>query len=280
MKPSNSSSFTTQDFSLYKTITSGQFFNYHYKTKAKVFTIINGENIFILFQENNIVHFTSNNSVINERHIKNFLGLDFDTTKLDLFEDKIFQKAYKQHGDLRVMNTDLFQTIISFVCSSAANISKIQKNIQLISQMFGKYNKNYKVYSFPSPEQINSLEKLLECKVGYRAKYILQISEFFTQNPHILEDLYKYSYEQAHTLLCSLPGIGSKVANCICLYALKHYDAFPVDVWIKKILIEEYKFTGNEKQLEYQAKLHFGKLAGYYQQYLFEYIREKDNSKK
>lgn len=234
--------------------------------------------MFTLFQEDNIMYLTSNNSIVDEKYIKNFLGLDFDTTKLELFEDEIFQKVYKNHKDLRVMNTDLFQTIISFVCSSAANISKIQKNIHLISQTFGKYNEHHKIYSFPDPKDINSLEKLLKCKVGYRAKYILQISEFFTQNPHILEDLYKYTYEQAHTLLCSLPGIGSKVANCICLFGLKHYGAFPVDVWIKKILIEEYNLTGNEKQLEHKAKLHFGNLAGYYQQYLFQYIRDKNRN--
>ena len=273
-----SSSFLTQNFSLYKTITSGQFFNYYYNSKTKIFTVINGDFIFTLFQENNIIYFNSNDSIMDEKYIKNFLGLDFDTTKLELFEDEIFQKAYSNHKDLRVMNTDLFQTIISFVCSSAANISKIQKNIQLISQIFGKYDEYYKIYLFPNPIDINSLEKLLECKVGYRAKYILQISEFFAQNHHVLEDLHKYSYEQAHTLLCSLPGIGSKVANCICLFGLKHYGAFPVDVWIKKILIEEYNFTGGEKQLEYKAKLHFGNVAGYCQQYLFQYIRDKNRN--
>ena len=267
---------TNTNFSLFKTITSGQFFNYYYDETSKVFTIINGEIIFTLFQESKVLYFQSNNSQIDKQYVENFLGLDFDINSLELFEDEIFQNAYKNNKDLRVMNIDLFQTIISFVCSSAANISKIQKNIQLISQSFGEYDSTYKVYSFPRPEQINLIDKLLECKVGYRAKFILKISEIFAQNPHILEDLHKYSYEQAHTLLCSLPGIGSKVANCICLFALKHYEAFPVDVWIKKILIDEYKFTGNEKELEHKAKLHFGNLAGYYQQYLFQYIRDSE----
>mgnify|MGYP006268638887 CR=1 FL=1 len=265
------SSIITTNFSLYKTLTSGQFFNYYYNEQKNTFTCINEDSIFTLSQKDNIIYFEG----VGEKYVLNFLGLNFDTSVLEELEDNIFQEAYQKHKNLRVMNTELFQTIISFICSSASNISKIQNNIKLISQTLGEYNSKYNVYSFPKPEQINNYDTLLKCKVGYRAKYIIQVSEFFTNNPQILEDLKYYTYNQAYTLLCSLPGIGSKIANCICLFALKHYESFPVDTWIRKILREDYKFAGNDSQLEHFAKMHFGKYTGYYQQYLFQYSREK-----
>jgi N-glycosylase/DNA lyase len=194
---------------------------------------------------------------------------------IKFFQDEYFQKAFLEFEGIRVMKCDLFQTIISFVCSAAANISKIKTNIRLISQAFGEYNAKYNTFSFPRPENITNLELLKECSVGYRAKYILEISKYFAKYPLVLEELEKMNYIDAMEFLQSLPGIGSKIANCICLFALNHYEAFPVDTWIETILREEYQFVGNNKQLEMLAKEYFKEYAGYYQQYLFHYSRTK-----
>ncbi len=267
-------SFQIENFNLRETLYSGQFFNF--REENSLLTIVNGEEIFQIKQENTTIYY--NNT--NEESLKKFLGLDFDHNNLKYFQNDIhFEEAYSQYRGLKILHPDLFQTIISFVCSAASNQKKIENNIKLISKSFGIYNKKYDIHTFPTPEQIinhkNPLETLLECKVGYRAKFILSIAQFLVQQPNYLNEIRKGTYEQSHILLTRLDGVGSKVADCICLFALNHFEAFPVDTWIKKILYSWYGIKGNQKELESQAKEKFGKFGGYIQQYLFHFARNK-----
>ena len=227
-------------------------------------------------QEGNILYYEN----ILEESLKEFLGLNFDHKKLTYFmHDSYFKEAYNHYLGLKILKCDLFQTIISFVCSAAANQKKIENNIQLISEKFGLYNEKYDIYLFPTPIQLSSnihaLELLKESKVGYRAKYILSIAEKISKNPELLTQISHASYYTSHNLLTSFDGVGSKVADCICLFAIHHFEAFPVDTWIKKILFSWYDIEGNQKQLELQSKEKFGMYGGYIQQYLFHYAREK-----
>lgn len=267
-------SFKINNFNLRETLYSGQFFNF--REENSLFTIVNGQEIFQIKQENTLIYY--NNT--NEESLKKFLGLNFDHNNLNYFQDdSYFKEAYSQYQGLKILNPDLFQTIISFVCSAASNQKKIENNIALISKKFGSYNKKLKCYAFPTPNVIinqqNPLEMLLECKVGYRAKFILSIAQYLSQNPNYLNEIQQSPYKEAHKLLTRLDGVGSKVADCICLFALNHFEAFPVDTWIKKILYSWYGIKGNQKELESQAKEKFGKFGGYIQQYLFHFARNK-----
>ncbi|MFP4401806.1 MAG: DNA glycosylase [Candidatus Nanoarchaeia archaeon] len=258
-------------FSLSHTLHSGQFFNYLYDEKDESYIIVDGKKIFKVKQVEKILYYEH----INEESLKAFLGLNFNINTIKHFEDEYFQQAFLACEGIRVMKCDVFQTIISFICSAAANISKIKNNVKLISQNFGEYSSEFNTYCFPAPEKINDLELLKKCRVGYRAKYILEVSQYFAKHPFALKELEDMNYYDAMGFLQTLLGIGSKIANCICLFALNHYEAFPVDTWIEKILKEEYKFVGNNKQLEFLAKEYFKEYAGYYQQYLFHYSRTK-----
>lgn len=259
-----------KDFNLFETIFSGQFFNF--KQLDDFFIISDGQITFKVKQIGEDLFFEG----CSKEHLFNFFGLNFNLDKLIELEDEYFQKAFSIYKGLRIMKIDLFQTIISFVCSAAANQKKIENNIRLISEKFGKYNQEFNFYSFPQPAMINDYSKLLECKVGYRAKYILGICEYLIQNPSFLEKVYNSNYHEAKNLLITLPGIGTKVADCICLFALNHYQAFPVDTWIKKMIKSWYGYeSNNQKELENYIQDKFGNLGGYYQQYLFHLLRNE-----
>ena len=91
-----------------------------------------------------------------------------------------------------------------------------------------------------------------------------------------LEALRDMEYQQAKRALKDLPGVGPKVADCVLLFSLGHSQAFPADVWIKRLLKQEYGFIGNDKQTAAFAIEKFGRHAGIAQQYLFFWIRGKE----
>ena len=141
-------------------------------------------------------------------------------------------------------------------------------------------------YAFPSPEELNraSLDDLLALKLGYRAKYIKRICEDACSGKLDLDRLRKLNYADSMEVLLSCYGIGVKVANCICLFGLHHIGAFPVDTWIKKILLREYApkshCTGHVPETRLCEALieeNFSKypgFAGVLQQYIFFYERD------
>ena len=141
-------------------------------------------------------------------------------------------------------------------------------------------------YAFPSPEELNraSLDDLLALKLGYRAKYIKRTCEDICSGKLDLDRLQGMNYADSMEALLSCYGIGVKVANCICLFGLHHIGAFPVDTWIKKILLREYAPTSHctghvpETRLcEALIAENFSKypgFAGVLQQYIFFYERE------
>ena len=78
---------------------------------------------------------------------------------------------------------------------------------------------------------------------------------------------------ECEKMLTKIKGVGSKVANCCMLFGLDKRDAFPVDVWIKRIM-EQLYFSGKEtdkEKIAAFAKTRFGSYGGYAQQYLFFY---------
>lgn len=263
--------YNCENFMLRETLYSGQFFNFK-EISLNEFVISNSNFVFYVKQEGSLLFYDG----IDENSLITFFGLDFDLSKLDENEDIYFRKAFERFGGLRILKVDLFLTIISFICSAAANQGKIEKNIRLISQSFGRYDEKFDYYFFPRPSEIDEYEKLIKCSVGYRAKYILETGKYISNNKDFLDELYVSDYKKAKQLLVRLPGVGSKVADCICLFALNHYEAFPVDTWIKKMIKSWYGYESNsQKDLEDFIQKKFGSLGGYYQQYLFHLLRKE-----
>ena len=152
------------------------------------------------------------------------------------------------------------------------NIPAIKKSVELLARYAGgklmdSYDKEY--YAFPTPEAIAAMreEDLTACKVGYRWKYIkAAANDILNGNLNLAKLLHT---EETETIqkLTEVYGVGIKVASCVSLYGLHHTDAFPIDVWMKRILADKYP---NGYPFE-----SYSPYNGIYQQYLFAYYRKQ-----
>lgn len=207
------------------------------------------------------------------------LSCDYEKIKHTLSSDKIMANAVKCGEGIRILKQDLWETIISFIISQSNNIPRIKGIIERLCRSFGDeihYMGNTH-YGFPSPERLAALssEELSVIRAGFRDKYILGAARAICGGNPSLSYLQTLSADDAKKTLMSLKGIGNKVSDCILLFGLGHTDAFPVDVWIKRIM--EYCYFDKEQSISTIQKLareKFGDLGGYAQQYLFFYARE------
>ena len=176
------------------------------------------------------------------------LKTDYDTyiRAIDPMDDYLSRAAAFGSG-IRILNQDLWEMIITFIISQQKTIPAIRALVETLSKKYGTRHKipptvSGYYYAFPSPEELNraSLDDLLALKLGYRAKYIKRTCEDVCSGKLDLDRLMKLNYADSMEVLLSCYGIGVKVANCICLFGLHHIGAFPVDTWIKKILLREY----------------------------------------
>ncbi len=214
---------------------------------------------------------------------RGFLDLDRDygAVKASLLKngDKVMSSAIEYGGGIRILNQDLWETLISFIISASNNIPRIKKIIERLCQEFGDAHQyeGRTYYSFPSPHTVARLsENDISCiRAGFREKYILKCARLINDREFLLDNIVSLPTSDAKKELMSLPGIGNKVSDCILLFALNRFDSFPVDVWIKRIM--EYCYFENKPQtvavISEFAKNSFGNLGGIAQQYLFYYAR-------
>jgi N-glycosylase/DNA lyase len=131
-------------------------------------------------------------------------------------------------------------------------------------------------YAFPAPEQVASAAEgdLRACKMGFRAPNLLATAKMVAAGEIDLGRLGQDG-ETARTALVQLPGVGEKIANCVLLFAYGFQDAFPVDVWVRKALLQLYfpRRRPSPQRLERFIRAYFGPNSGYAQQYLFHYMR-------
>lgn len=157
----------------------------------------------------------------------------------------------------------------------------IKKVIENLSTSFGEYICSYKgrdYYSFPTAEKLAaaSVDKIQDCKAGFRSIRLKQAAERFLLEKDIIYNIKNKSYDEGLTYLKSYNGIGDKVANCILLFSMKQFDTFPVDVWVRRVMQSLYvDKTTKDADIRKFAENKFGKLSGYAQQYLFFYAREQ-----
>jgi N-glycosylase/DNA lyase len=194
--------------------------------------------------------------------------------------------ALRRLQGLRIMRQDPWECLISFICATFANIPRIQDMIQRLCQRFGRKIPlgDRQVYGFPRKEVLAaaSIQALLDCKLGYRARYVKQTSQRLVQSNCSLEALRKTAYEEAREALLCLTGVGEKVADCVLLFSLEKLEAFPVDIWIRRVLQTHYRCHFNVPNLDQRCltprlykmfndfgRQYFGRYAGYAQEYLY-----------
>ncbi|WP_067259785.1 DNA glycosylase [Methanobrevibacter cuticularis] len=247
------------------------------------------------------------NKKLIEKEITRIYDLNFDLNKLynHMAEDSKLSPAIDFCKGLRLfLAKDPFECIISSISSANNSIARWTKSITKIRQKWGEDVKfsSGTFYTFPSPsvlmniyednfEEYEACNRTIEteycinnlksCGVGYRAPYMMKTSELFEFEMDLFE-IPKMSYEEAFDLILNLPGVGPKVADCILLYGFGFKEAFPSDVWIKRIISHLY-FNGEDisvpKVREFGMEK-FGDYAGYVQLYLFHYARKSGLMKK
>ena len=203
--------------------------------------------------------------------------------KLSAIDDFMKESIDFGYG-IRILNQDLWECIISFIISANNNIPRIKKIIERLSLNYGnEIEFNGKIYySFPTVESLSkaSVEDLRNLGLGFRDKRVYKTTKMILQNQIDLEKL-KVSNNTTYIEeeLLKLDGVGEKVANCIMLFALKRFDTFPVDVWVRRVINDLYIHEENEEKvskikIKKMAKEKFSDYQGLAQQYLFFWRRE------
>ena len=186
--------------------------------------------------------------------------------------DSVLKEASQQNRGIRILRQEPFETLISFIISQNNNIKRIAGIIDRLCAGFGdRIGTNSDgggVYAFPSAEALAGLSEsdLAPLRAGFRARYILDAARKVQSGEIDLDGIYDMSYEDAKAHLKTITGVGDKVADCVLLFAYHKTEAFPSDVWIKRIVAEYYADGLPECMGDYR---------GIAQQYLFEYFRKK-----
>ncbi len=266
--------------------------------------------LFQVKQENNNLDFDFMGDISNNqaaKKIKTIFDLDFNLDKFYKYLNNQPELADMTNfcRDLRLfLAKDKFECVISSICSANNSIARWTKSIDDIKKSWGNKHTydNLDYFTFPDIssfkkiycDDLEELEccthiknldscinNLKTCGVGYRAQYMRGASEIFTLEMD-LDDISKMSYEEAFGEILKVPGVGPKVADCILLYGFNFKQAFPSDVWIKRIVSYLYfdnKDVSVSKIREFGIE-EFGDYAGYVQLYLFHYARMSGLMKK
>lgn len=181
---------------------------------------------------------------------------------------------------LRILRQPFGETLLCFLCSSAKRIAQIKQMAALMAERLGGPAEVRDPFAsfrrLPSWSELAAATEaeLRLCLLGFRARYVHQTARLLAAHPGWLEETEELPYAEARERLCSLPGVGEKIADCVLLYGGGRLEAFPVDVWILKAMARRYGLAGwSPRQVAQFGRAHFGPLAGLAQQYLFAWER-------
>ena len=223
-----------------------------------------------------------------QQTVKNYFDLNRNYEKIKEQLSKIDQnmKMSIEYGNgIRILNQDLWETIISFIISANNNIPRIKGIIERLSEKYGdeiKYKGN-KYYTFPTLEQLKNVtvEEYRKLGLGFRDIRLYETTKMILNKQVDIENMKNNPNTiEVREELLKLSGVGPKVADCILLFSdLKRFEVFPIDVWVRRVMNDLYiknedETKVNKKQIEKIANEKFGDLAGLAQQYLFYWRRE------
>ncbi len=214
------------------------------------------------------------------------LARNYEQIKKELSKKDEYMRTSIAYGKgIRILNQDLWETIISFTISANNNIPRIKGIIERLSKAYGKEIewKGKKYYTFPTPEELKdvTVKEYRDLGLGFRDVRLYETTKMILERKLDLQELEKNPNTiEVREKLLTLSGVGPKVADCILLFSdLKRLEVFPIDVWVRRVMNDLYIQNEDEakvskKQIEKIAKNKFGNLAGLAQQYLFYWRRE------
>ncbi|MCL5877109.1 MAG: 8-oxoguanine DNA glycosylase [Candidatus Bathyarchaeota archaeon] len=232
----------------------------------------------------------------SDRFVRQYFRLNDNLTEINkcIAKDSYIQAALKRFEGLRIVRQVPWECLASFICATYKSIAAIELMLRKISEKYGEKRviDGLDFYTFPSAQKLAGASEngLRECGLGYRAKYLQATARKIVDDKIDLEALKALPYLDARKKLFEFSGVGLKVADCVLLFSLEKPEAFPVDVWVKRVILNHYadqlpaelvtKMKSHDSLTngEYQkiggfARIYFGRYAGYAQEYLYHYER-------
>ena len=246
------------------------------------------ENVINVKKVDNQIVFTSFGEDNLEKLVTEYFDLNrnYEDIKEKLSKvDEYLANSIQYGSGIRILNQDLWETIISFIISANNNIPRIKGIINRLSSEYGtKIEWNEKeYYTFPTVENLAkaTVEDLRKTGLGFRDIRVYETTKKILEKEVDLNDLHnEENTEKVRDTLLTLSGVGPKVADCILLFStLKRFDVFPIDVWVRRVMNDLYiknedEAKVNKKEIEKLAKEKYGALEGIAQQYLFYWKRD------
>ena len=281
-KISNIDSFELKDI-----FDCGQCFRWNEQQDGS-YTGVFGENVLNVAKTGNEVIFKGICKENIKETVEKYFDLNRDYQKIKSELEKIdenMKKSIEYGQGIRILNQDLWETIISFIISANNNIPRIKGIIERLSKEYGKgieWN-DTKYYTFPTAKDLENVtvQEYRELGLGFRDIRLYETTQMILDKKVDLEEMKNNpNTMEVREQLLSLSGVGPKVADCILLFSdLKRFEVFPIDVWVRRVMNDLYihnedETKVNKKQIEKIAQEKFGDLAGLAQQYLFYWRRE------
>jgi N-glycosylase/DNA lyase len=275
------------DFDLAMTLDSGQVFHWERDGKGFVGTI--GDLPFYVEKQADVLKVRCGATPQPARQrralsgiIANYFALDHPLAEIcaSFPDDPAMNEARLFCSGLRMIRQPKWECLATFICSSMKQVAHIRQISLALRRRFGERRKigDCLVYTFPLARRIARASEgdLRKCALGYRAKNLLATAGLVSSGDCDLESWSALPDSDLRERLCSLPGVGRKIANCVMLFAYERLRAFPIDVWIERVLKQQYfprKKKITELRLREFSETYFGEHGGYAQQYLFHHAR-------
>lgn len=272
----NLQAINAPDFDLEKTLNSGQVFHWEKQGEGFAGTIV--EKAVYAEQRHAKLFFSG----AERETILRYFALDHPLVEIcaSFPRDEIMDRARDFCRGLRIIRQPQWECLATFICSSMKQVAHIRQISHALRRRFGKSIEfsNLSLHTFPTARRIakTSEKQLRDCALGYRAKNLLATARLVASGQANLKKWGALSDDELRARLCELPGVGAKVANCVLLFAYERLRAFPIDVWIERVLREKYfarKKKTTSRNLRDFAADYFGEHGGYAQQYLFHHAR-------
>ncbi len=258
-------------FSLDLTLGCGQVFRWEWR--GDWWEGVVGDDVIRIRQEGDLLMCESGNLETVRSYFQ--LDLDLDAILRSIDRDPIIHEAIGHCAGLRIIRQEPWECLASYICATYTSIPAIRKKIRLLSETMGEpietaYGTRYR---FPEPEAVASsgLCDIRRCTLGYRSGYLWETAHTIAGDPAWAERLASLPLEEARRELMAFKGVGPKVADCVLLFAFARYEAFPVDVWIARIMQQCYGLPAKAgyNRIVREGRALFGQYAGYAQEYLF-----------
>jgi N-glycosylase/DNA lyase len=233
---------------------------------------------------------------VDKYFVRSYFGLNDNLQEISscIANDDYIRLALRRFEGLRIVRQVPWECLISFICATYKSIAAIELMLKKLSMKYGEKQvfDGVDFYTFPPIEKLANAnpDGLKECGLGYRSKYVQATAKKIHYENINLADLKDLPYLDARKKLLEFSGVGLKVADCVLLFSLEKLQAFPVDVWVKRVILNHYAdqlpeplmkklqshtslSNGEYLKIGDFARTYFGAYAGYAQEYLYHYER-------